>query len=255
MLKFLVILFSVNIISAKSPFTCGQNEIRIRPYGLVELRVNCEGMEEYNSISVLEFKNKTRVQHGISIHYDSLWRMRDSSLYINGKKNGLIIFWDTAGNLIGRRTFRHGIQVGKDENYWSPGHPSVTKNYNSQGNEDGLWAEWWKNGNKKAEFIAKNGRIVSGTEYYANGKPRVHYVTKYEPKNKNVFKKKYILAESWAPSGKSAGKIVNGNGEWIIFPDGKDNTEPTVSRAVYKDSLMIKGEILDSAEVESWLKP
>jgi antitoxin component YwqK of YwqJK toxin-antitoxin module len=255
MLNFLVILFSVNIISAKSPYTCGQNEIRNRPYGGVELRVKCEYMEEYNSISVLEYKKGTRVQHGIAIHYDSLWRKHDSLFFVNGKENGHCIFWDTLGNVIGRKTYRNGLYIGRQESYWSPGHPSVIKNYNSKGNEDGPWAEWWKNGNKKAEFIAKNGEIVSGTEYYQNGKPRVHFVTKYEPKNKNVFKMKYIQAESWAPNGKPAGQIVNGNGEWILFPDGKASADSTVFREVYKDSLMIKGEKLDSAEVESWLKP
>ncbi len=252
MVVLLFLLFFIGNINAQAPYTCGKRESKIRPYGTVEMRVDC-GYVSDNLITVLEYKNKK--QHGFQIDYDSLWRKRDSSFFVNGEKNGSTFFWDTAGNVIGRRTFRQGIPVGKDENYWSPGHSSVIKNYNSQGKVDGPWEEWWKNGNKKAEFIAKNGEIVSGTEYYQNGKPRVHYVTKYEPKNKNVFKTKYIQAESWAPNGKQAGQIVNGNGEWILFPSGKDNTDATVFRDVYKDSLMVKDEILDSIEVAKWLKP
>ncbi len=236
-----------------APYSCGQKETRKKEYGTVVLRVSCEYLEMGGLASALEYKGK--VQHGISIHYDSLWRKRDSCVFVNGKKDGSILFWDTLGNLIGQRSFRHGIPVGKDENYWAPGHPSIIKNYNANGKEDGPWNEWWKNGNKKAEFVAKNGEIVSGTEYYPNGKPRIQYVTKYEPKNKNVLKTKYIQAEAWTLNGKSAGKIVNGNGEWIVFPDGDDSTNNSVFRAVYKDSIMVKSDELDSAEIKNWLKP
>ncbi len=91
--------------------------------------------------------------------------------------------------------------------------------------------------------------------YYPDGKPRVKYRTKYEPNNKNVFKKKRIEAEAWAPNGKSTGKIENGNGEWITFPDGVDPKDKSVFHEVYKDSIMIKGEKLDSVQIAKWLKP
>jgi antitoxin component YwqK of YwqJK toxin-antitoxin module len=249
-LAFLLLL--ATSISAQDPYTCGQKKMVKRPYGTVELRVDCE-YKTKNILSAFEYKGN--VQHGFQIDYDSLWRKRDSSFFVNGRENGLCLFWDTLGNVIGRETYRNGMYVGRREAYWSPDHPSLIKNYNASGKEEGSWEAWWKNGNKKSEFLAKNGTIVSGTEYYQNGKPRARYVTKYEPKNKNVFKKKYVQAEAWAPNGKSVGKIVNGNGEWILFPDGKDSTDHTVFREVYKDSLMVKGDKLDSAEIAKWLKP
>lgn len=237
------------------PYTCGQSEIRIMPYGIVDRSVDCDGLEDYNSISVLEYKKGTHLQHGVTIHFDGKWRRLDSSFFVNGKKNGVLIFWDTLGNVVGRRTFRHGIQVGKDENYWSPGRPSLIKNYNARGEEDGPWEEWWKNGNKKAEFIAKKGHIISGKEYYQDGTPRVQYATKDEPRKKNYLETKYIQAESWSPNGKPAGRITKGDGEWTVFPDGRDSANHAVFREVYKDSLLVKVTNLDSTEVARWMAP
>lgn len=234
------------------PFTCGQKENHKRPYGNVELRVRCD-LKSNNIISVLEYKGK--MQHGFQVDFDTLWRKRDSSFFLNGKENGLSLYWDTLGNVVGREIYRNGKYVGKRESYFAPGRPALIKNYNAAGKPEGPWNEWWKNGNKKAEFLAKNGEIISGTEYYQDGKLRARYRTKYEPKNKNVFKIKRIDAEAWAPNGKSTGKIEKGNGEWIVFPDGSDTADQGVFREVYKDSLLIKGGKLDSAEITKWHAP
>ncbi len=140
-------LIPIALTSAKqTPYTCGQKETLSRPYGQVELRVRCDYLAD-NIISVLEYKGG--IQNGIAIHYDSLWRKHDSCFFVNGRKNGTLIFWDTLGEVVGKRKFRNGIQIGKDENYYSPGHPSLIKNYNDSGQEEGLWQEWWPNGNKK----------------------------------------------------------------------------------------------------------
>jgi len=91
-LGFLPLLLLLSA-TTKAPFDCGHMEVRTRPYGKVELRVDCSFLEDEtdNNISVLEFKGD--IQHGISIHYDSLWRKKDSSFYVDGKENGLVIFW------------------------------------------------------------------------------------------------------------------------------------------------------------------
>lgn len=252
MIPIIVLLFWVGDAISQSPFTCGQKETRKRPYGQVELRVRCEYLAD-DIISVLEYKGK--IQHGIAIHFDSTWRKRDSSFFVNGKEDGLCLYWDTLGNVVGRETHRDGKYVGLRESYFAPGRPALIKNYNAKGEEDGPWNVWWKNGNKKSEFMARSGRIVSGTEYYQDGKPRVKYATKNEPEKKNLLEMKYIQAESWAPNGKPAGRITNGAGEWIIFPDGMDSTNRTVFKEVYKDSLVVKVIKLDSAEAAKWVAP
>lgn len=238
---------------ALAPYECGK-EIQVkRPYGKVRLEVDCDDKVEYNVISILEYKGKK--QHGFQIDYDSTWRKRDSSFYLNGKEEGLSLFWDTLGNVIARRSHRNGIQVGKDENYWSPGRPSIIKNYNSKGEVDGPWQKWWPNGNKRGDFVSKNDQVLSSSEYYQDGKPRLKYQGKYEKKPGTWLKQKYVNCESWAPNGKSAGKITAGNGEWSIFPDGGDTTHKTVIREVYKDSVLADVDTLTAEEIRKWSNP
>jgi antitoxin component YwqK of YwqJK toxin-antitoxin module len=253
-LAWLVFLFLPFQIFAQVRYTCGQKEIKKRPYGTIELRVRCDFKED-NILSILEYKGK--VQHGFQIDYDSLWRKRDSLFFKNGKKQGNIIHWDTLGNVIGRATYKNGEFVGTREYYFEPGRPSMIKHYNAEGKEEGTWKEWWMNGNPKADLIAKNGQIVSGTEFYPNGNPRLRFEVIPLPRSESVFKRKHVRGEAWTPTGKSTGRIVNGNGEWTLFSAVPDDSVSKrylhVFREVYKDSLMVKGEKLDSAEVAKWL--
>lgn len=245
----LIFLFAVSAAFAMPPYTCDQQQMIQRPYGAVELRVDCTDKNHYNIISVLEYKGK--VQHGFQIDYDSLWRKRDSSFYVNGKKDGNLIFWDTAGNVVGHETFKHGVQVGLREAYFSPGHPSLKKNYNSQGNADGVWQEWYKNGNMKGDFIAKNGQIISGTEYYPDGKPRLKYLGKYSKEPKGILGTVYLEGEAWTPEGKSTGKIVNGNGSWVVIANDSASAGKKLFRETYKNGTLAKVDSLTASEISS----
>ncbi len=109
----------------------------------------------------------------------------------------LVILLD-AGN------HRNGIQIGKDENYYSPGHPSLIKNYNDSGQEEGLWQEWWPNGNKKLVAQCHKGLIISDEEYFPNG----NFASR---KNRRPAKKIRV-------KGTQAPNFFR-----IIFPDRKSN--------------------------------
>lgn len=245
-----LLLLLAGYAGAGQKYACGKSTKVNRPYGQVEQRVRCEDKAD-NSITVLEYQGD--VQHGLQMGFDTLWRKRDSVFYVNGKENGVSLFWDTAGNVIGRENYRDGRLFGKREFYFAPGKPSLIKSHNAEGKPDGPWSEWWSNGNKKAEYEARNGEIVSAVEYYENGKTRVRYRSKYEPENPSALHIKRIEGEAWAPNGKSTGKIVKGNGGWIVFPDGsKPNAK--AFRLEYKDSLLVKTEKLDSAEMAKWTR-
>jgi hypothetical protein len=219
----------------------------------IEIRTECE--QEGNTFiskSVIEYKNGK--QHGIErIYYGNTDRMRSLATYKNGLEEDSVHVWDSLGNLTCLGFYKHGMRIGKWETWYSGvGNPRESKNYNSKGKEEGPWQEWWANGNRKGDFAAMNGEIVSGTEYYFDGKPRIKYLSKYEPKRESFLNRKYIEAEAWAPDGSMAGKIVNGNGEWLLFPDGEDPKDQVVFREIYKDSLLIKAGKLDSAVSAKW---
>jgi hypothetical protein len=251
---FLTIISLPQILQAQSEkFTCGEKKQMVRPYGTVELRVDCERFKGQKRVS--EYKGDAL--HGFSQGFRlPSGTKKDSCFYRNDEKHGTCLGWDTLGNVVNRTTYRAGKQIGKMERYYAGGRPRLIKHFNDKGEEEGSWEEWWPNGNKKAEFMAKCGRIVSGTEYYPTGKPRVRYVAKYEPEVRSVLKTKFIEAEAWSPIGRSSGKIIGGDGEWTHFSAEPDSGTGryNVFREVYKDSLMIKGEALDSAEQEKWLK-
>jgi hypothetical protein len=243
--------------SAPAPYLCGHRQIIKRPYGTVELVVHCAGKAKDSSISVLEYKKDDQVQHGFAVHYDrradGRWLKRDSCMFVNGKENGRCLFWDTLGNVAKMETYRNGAHTGKRETYWAPGRPAVSKTYGANGKEHGPWLEWWENGNRKAEYSARNGRIVSATEYYRDGRPRLRYVKTFDANA--AFKIQYKDGEAWAPNGASTGRIVNGAGSWILFPDGHDSADHAVFRELYQGKSLVAREMLDSASTAKWAAP
>jgi antitoxin component YwqK of YwqJK toxin-antitoxin module len=219
----------------------------------VELFVNCAGQAKANSISVLEYQQDAQVQHGFAIHYDGKWRKQDSCMFVHGKENGRCVFWDSLGNVTKVESYRNGSIFGKRETWWSPGRPAVSKIYDAKGKETGPWLEWWENGNRKAEYLAKGGRIVTGTEYYHDGKRRVRYVKSFDPVS--PFKVLYSEGEAWAPNGKSTGRIVKGEGAWILFPDGHDSADHVPFHESYLRKSLVRTEKLDSAQAAIWSQP
>ncbi len=252
-MKTLILLFlMLGWTRANEPYLCGEKKIQKRTYGNVQIRVECD-YNKYNNISVAEFKGKK--QHGFQIDYDTLWHKKDSTFFVNGKEEGESLSWDTLGNVIYRGHYHKGIAVGKHEAYWSPGNPSLIKNRNMKGEEDGEWKEWWENGNKKVDAVAKNGSIVSATEYFQDGTPRVQYLTKYPRKSTSALEIEYINDEAWAPNGKSTGKITNGSGTLTIFPSGNDPGQSNkVVRETYLNGRIVDQKVLDSTQVEAFLK-
>lgn len=241
------------LLGTPDKYPCGQRKGITRPYGNVELRVNCKTVQGRKWVA--EFKGNAL--HGMSQGFQIADGIRrDSCFFRSGREHGTCLVWDSLGSIVGRINYRDGKEIGKKEIFYAAGRPALSKTFDDNGEAEGPWLEWWENGNKKGEFIARKGHIVSGMEYYPNGKPRIRYQTKDEPEAKKGSETKYIEAESWAPNGKPTGKILNGNGEWTHFSAEpiRESGRYNVYREVYKDSIMVKDEKLDSAQVSRWLK-
>ncbi len=229
-------LLMIHISFSNTQYYCGQKETIKRPYGQVELRVNCRGLQEYNSISVLEYKDN--VQHGNAVHYTGQWQKKDSCFFVNGKENGVCLFWDSLGNIVGKAPYKDGHEIGKNESYYSPGKPSNITNYNDSGKKDGDVQEWWPNGNKKLVGKCKNGQYLHIEEYFPNGQLRIMSDNKYEP---DILRKDPLLnsAVAYSAKGKPTGKVVNGNGEYFMFDDVPDSTTKKyrVLHVIYKNGF------------------
>lgn len=192
--------------------------------------------------------------NGVSWGYWPNGRPESKYILKNDDQVDSFFRWDSLGYLVARGFYKDGKPFGKQETWFGADKPKDVRNFISKGIEEGPTFKWWPNGNKRLEGIKKNDDLVSATEFYFDGRPRVKYLTKFEPEVKSVFKTKYINAEAWAPNGNPCGKIQDGNGEWLLFPNGSDSTDQTTFREVYKDSLAIKIEKVDSATVAKWRK-
>ncbi len=158
-------------------------------------------------------------------------------------------------SIVARKNYRNGIQIGKDENYYSPGHPSLIKNYNDSGQEEGLWQEWWPNGNKKLVAQCHKGLIISDEEYFPNGNLRLkEQATREEDPSKG--NQRLIFSESFSPTGKATGKVINGTGELWTFSAEPDSTlkRYRVEQEIFKNGLRVHNAQADAKTVEKLLQ-
>lgn len=237
--------FSLSNSANSVPYKCGQKAVINRTYGKVELRVRCEFIED-NIIGVLEYKDN--IQHGISVHYDSLWRIKDSSFYIHGKKNGDLVFFDSLARDRGRVHYKNGIRVGKEEFFYSPSQPDHVKHYDKEGKEHGPWLEWWPNGNKRKEMELWHGQLRNSLEFFPNGKPRLKYSVHFKKISPILYDRKVSDMETWAPDGRPAGMVQKGAGEVLLFQLDEDKLIPEVIRETYRDSLVKGVDVLDTLQ-------
>jgi antitoxin component YwqK of YwqJK toxin-antitoxin module len=74
------------------------------------------------------------IQHGTSIHYDSLGRQDYVQSYIDGKKNGVWKIWYADGHLREIKTYSDGLLVGKYFLYSeNPPHKLIEKKWYIKG--------------------------------------------------------------------------------------------------------------------------
>jgi hypothetical protein len=243
------LLLALEVFASSEKYSCGDTKKASRSYGKVEVRVDCELTE--GRMWVAEFKGE--VNHGFSQGFDRSTGLRkDSCFYINGQKTGKSMKWDSLGNVTLIAHYKNDQRIGKTEAFLRPGVHGVIKNYDSIGRQHGRQQEWWKNGQPKSDVMAREDQIISGTEYYPNGKPRIRYATVFDPA-RTTFSKKTIEQESWAPDGRSAGKVVKGLGEILLFSAEPEKDKIAAHKEIYKDSLMTHLDELDSAAVVKWL--
>jgi antitoxin component YwqK of YwqJK toxin-antitoxin module len=217
----------------------------IRPYGKVQLEIDCYSRDN-NILSFVEWKGKT--QHGIQMDYDTLWRKKDSSFFVNGKEEGIVRFWDTTGFETGRINYKRGIRVGKEEGYYAPGKPEVIKFYDKNGKEHGSWKEWWPNGNPRKDLTLNHGQLQRSLEFFPNGKPRVQYEVRFRKLNELEYARRVPTMETWAPDGRSSGKVRGGKGETLIFQLEEDKLVKEVVHETYRDSVVVDVEVLDTTQ-------
>jgi antitoxin component YwqK of YwqJK toxin-antitoxin module len=200
---------------------------------------------------------KNGKSHGLSETFYPSGKKAQEKPYLNGKLNGVHKGWMEDGFQAFSKPYKNDLPIGTQESWYAPGKPEQILHYNAKGEKDGVQKQWWKNGNMEYDLVSKQGRIISGTEFYPDGKPRIRYVYDFDPKRKTAHEyNKVVETETWSPSGKSISRIVKGNGESITFLAQPDSVSKqyVVFDEFYQDGELVKGHRLDSASVAKLLQ-
>jgi hypothetical protein len=242
-----LVAMAVLAVAGTPPYKCGEKRTIRRAYGPVERSVDC-GLWKEGTVIVSETLGKER--HGTTLILDTNWRLRDSSFYAKGKKEGRSVRRDSLGNLHGFSCFENGIPVGAAEEYHAPGVLASMKSFDSAGNEHGSTLEWWPNGTMRKDLTFDHGVLQRWLDFYPTGKPRLLYTAQYGNRKDGTAGRMIASMQTWAPDGRPTGMVRDGSGEALLFllDGGKDPAVLGVLRETYRDGEVQGTETLDTAK-------
>jgi len=115
------------------------------------------------------------ILHGLFTSYYPNGAIKDSGLFVYGKKNGKWIAHYNNGKIKSITNWKNAIEDGDQIYYWENGNKRL-KYYIKKGNKDGVEEEYYENGNKNSIIFRKNGEIEK--PYYVfreDGKKAFYY--------------------------------------------------------------------------------
>jgi antitoxin component YwqK of YwqJK toxin-antitoxin module len=124
--------------------------------------------------------------------------------YNDCKENGLTIKYSEQGDTLSLLGYVKGLPVGSHFTKYRNGQIAYNCNYNTNGKKHGLCETWREDGTRKDSTVYRNDTIVEEREYFTSGKVRQWF--------KNCQNAHFDEAYFYHPNGKSAGKVLKGNG-------------------------------------------
>jgi len=149
----------------------------------------------------------------------------------NGKIDGKVKEWERNGKKVYEAEFADGVQIGKEEQWYSDGFNKLLVNYQN-GKANGMCTEWHQTGGKKSL-----GEFVNGEE---NGEHNWWYATGTKDQTVNYkYGKEDGPMKAWHENGaiKLEAHYVEGKleGQYLLwYSNGQKKADKT-----YKDSIQI----------------
>jgi antitoxin component YwqK of YwqJK toxin-antitoxin module len=180
--------------------------------------------------SVIHYNNGCLIDSSIFYHENG--RVRSTLYYLNCLCNGPVIVFNENGDTIQKSISVNDKTIGPLENWYSPGKRSSIINYNNSGKKHGLYETWREDGTRKDSIVYDNGKMIEVREYFVDGKERM-----WEEYKRG---EKLLLwnALYHDRSGKICGKVIKGDGEYILY----DENGKYPSRSVISKGVTIKEE-------------
>jgi len=148
------------------------NEVKIPS---IKRNVNSAGFKLKNG--VLFFDEET--YSGTVEEYYLKGKLKSTSLYFQGKRQGDFKGWYKNGNKWFKRFYTRGLKTGIHQGWFDNGKPMFEYHFNEKGVYNGKVTEWYKNGVLLKEFSFKEGKEEGSQKMWQpNGKIKANFVTK-----------------------------------------------------------------------------
>tara|TARA_Y100001936_G_scaffold253082_1_gene315693 strand:+ start:1502 stop:2479 length:978 start_codon:yes stop_codon:yes gene_type:complete len=216
-MKFLSIIYVLFLTSIGDCKTINLNDLEERNGSYYDSNSNAlitgQLITKYSSGKIHTIMNFNQgILHGAYEEYNIDGKLLEKGYYKNGKLNGTYItYWDeyntmnsgdsvvnrvpknsknnesywhnalskTIGRQVTIETYKDGILNGLFEEYY-PNGQLKTKVIYKNGRKDGLYESYWNNGQEKAKNIYKNGIIKDGTYKWFWKNSQLHLVRTYK---------------------------------------------------------------------------
>lgn len=129
-----------------------------------------ERYSEYNINGSLvhDMFYKNGVLNGLEEKYYENGQLYESVNYLNGNFHGKrMVYWSN-GILKEQNHFSNGILGGENLFYYSNGKLRKRLKFDSKGRKDGVWEDFFPDGNLKERVVYKNGNILESTNSNEN---------------------------------------------------------------------------------------
>lgn len=178
--------------------------------------------------SIMSYKDGCPFDSSVFFYKDG--KIKIIKYYDNCLCNGPLLMFNENGDTLHKGRCENGKTIGLDETWYEPEKRETRTHYNDAGKKHGLFETWRKDGTRIDSIVYNNGKMIEIREYFVNGKERVW--EEYKKTDSSSF---LINAVYHDLNGKISGKVVNGEGEYIVHDE---NGRPVFKKVVSKGIRM-----------------
>lgn len=147
---------------------------KIRYTGRFDHGIPVDTFKYYFENGQLKTENIFRAKTGVcmSLQYGEKKILAAMGLYKDRKKDSVWTYYNRAGDVVSRVTFKNGLEEGLSEKLHTNGQVAERVNY-KEGKKEGPWEQFFDTGKKMAQGIYVNDQLHGEVTYFfSSGKPR-----------------------------------------------------------------------------------
>jgi len=147
---------------------------KIRYTGTFNHGTPVDTFKYYYESGQLKTENVFRGKSGIcmSFQYGEKKILAAKGLYNKRQKDSVWTYFNRAGDVVSRVSYKNGLEEGLTEKYHTNGKLAESVSF-KEGKENGPWLQFYESGKKMAQGQYVNGKLQGETTYFfSSGRPR-----------------------------------------------------------------------------------